>query len=151
VDLCTKKKPKKPPRSAPAESQNNLLQLHCTCKPRSSSRCGGGSGDGGESGGCAVTGSDARAAPPHEVQLQARQAPHPHRYGRPSPFPLLPPRYPRSVDPCHGSWCRGDGKIAACLRWCSGSAESSLLSRVILVIPYFSSCVCGEEIWLCSQ
>jgi hypothetical protein len=44
-----------------------------------------GVGDGGEPGGRAVAGSDARAAPPHEVQLQARQAPHPHRYRNPPP------------------------------------------------------------------
>ena len=146
-----RKSPRNPPDPSPDPADRGRVRTccSCSCKPRveRSSRCGGG-GDGGESGGCAVTGSDARAAPPHEVQLQARQAPHPHRYGRPSPFPLIRPRPRRSVDPCHGSWCHVDGRTAACRRWRSGSAESFLLSREILVIPYFSSCICGEEIWL---
>lgn len=67
------------------------------------------------------------------------------------PFPLLPPRCWHSVDPCHGSWCSRDEKIVAWCRWCSQSAERFVVSRKILVIPYFSSCICGEEIWLCSQ
>jgi len=98
-----------------------------------SSRCGGG-GDGGESRGRAFSGSDARTAPPHEVQLQARQAPHPHRYGRPSPSSSSSPS---SAAAPRCSWCRREGKAAACRGSLSGSAALPVKSWLF---SYFTSC-----------
>jgi hypothetical protein len=66
-----------------------------------------------EPGGRAVPGSHARAAPPHEVQLQARQAPHPRRSVR------VPPLLRSSFScPCPGQdlaadWSRADSRSAS--------------------------------------
>ena len=130
-----RKKPKKTPDPSPDPAargrRRTCCPCTCTCKPRaeSSSRCGGG-GDGGESGGCAVSGSDARTAPPHEVQLQARQASHPYRYGRPSPSSS----HPQAAAAPRCSWCCREGKAAACRGSLSGSAVLSLKSWLLFPI-----------------
>jgi hypothetical protein len=134
-------KPTRPTQPAKASTHRERPQRpHQAHANLSSSRCGGGGGgDGGQPGGRAVAGSDARAAPPHEVQLQARQAPHPHRYRDPS-TPLL-----HSSSSAGGRWIQAFAFTGAV--GCRGHHDRSRSagSRVEILVISLPLCLTADQ------
>ena len=135
----------------PRPRRASQLLLHHACdapnaRELSSFSFSGGGGDGGEPGGRAVAGSDARAAPPHEVQLQARQAPHPHRYGVDRSFPI--PYFQPSSSPALRGFVvlatpEGQGhRLSPYLFGIHGKFSPFMWN---LGSVFFFFCMCGEE------